>query len=229
MSEDVVDFGEVERIRQAPRLETIGRVWKAPALPAGRQTMVLPLAVAGAALGVASLFGPWQRVAPGGVVPQEVTQTYLVSLATLGTFGVVYLITLIGTVAAFTLGFYGNPGVREPARLIGLVLAGSCMVIVAAITVSLSEGTGLGGAFIIVDEDEQERWKFILEWGVWAAFGASVALTGALAWLSTKPAGSATTPPASGGEAGAAGEPPADGMIDLSVSVHPIGKQVASG
>jgi hypothetical protein len=225
MSEDIVEFGTASSPRKKAARPRIRPAWFS-----SKSRLARPLGILGAILGSASLVGPWQKVVPNShptaAGPDD--ESYVAMLASLGVFGIAYLLSLIGSITTLALVLYGHQGVRINARVIGLVLSGATVVNLGAMSYALSKGTGLNGGFVIVGQVERLRWSFTLEWGFYVALAAAVAVGLALLWSGSKPSpeGESRDAPGSTGERDD-GEEPDDGVLDLSVSVHPIGKQVA--
>jgi hypothetical protein len=227
MTEDIVEFGA-----PTPRPKRVRRRGRPPWL----ENRMLPVAGLGALAGAASLAAPWQKMVfnpqQGDSRPLagESDQALLISL---GAYGSGYLLTLIATVAAVALVFYGHQRVSVTARVIGTALSGANLVLLAMMAYVLTKGTAVNVGFIIVYPEDRARMSINLDWGFYAAVAAVVAL--GVAALRAQPVAPRIggEEPGSEGESGAPGRAedgePDDGVIDLSVSVHPVGKQVAAG
>ena len=228
MTEDIVEFGAppAPRAKRAPRK---GR-------PLWLNNRMLPVAVGGAIAGAGSMILPWQKLVVRLDRSSEepvIQNTYEAFLITFGAHGPSYLITLIATITAVVLIFYGHQGVPL-ARVVGGTLSGINLVILATMAIALSKGTSVNAVFLMFGPVDLSRMTISLDWGFYAALAAVFAL-GAAA-LRAQPlsqteaseeSGPAEEGEATGGDPG--GELDDDGVIDLSVSVHPVGKQVAAG
>lgn len=227
MAEDIVEFGAppTSRVKRAPRRG--GPQWL--------NNRMLPVAVGGAIAGAGSMILPWQKLVVRLDQSNEepvVQNTYEAFLITFGAHGPSYLITLIATITAVVLIFYGRQGVPL-ARVVGGTLSGINLVILATMAVALSKGTSVNAVFFMFGPADLSRMTISLDWGFYAALAAVLTL-GAAA-LRAQPLSRTAEREESGSAdegdtAGAAqdGEHD-DGVIDLSVSVHPVGKQVAAG
>jgi hypothetical protein len=227
MTEDIVEFGAT-----APRRKRVSRSGR----PQWMNNRMLPVAAVGGLAGAASLFLPWQKIVsrpPENTIQELSDQTTVETmLISLGAFGTVYLLALIATITAVAMIFYGHQ-VIPATRVLGATLSGANLVILTATALVFSKGTViLNMGMITFGPRDWERSTVSLEWGFYAALAAVVAL--GIAALGAQPL-THTEPdePGPGGEGEAAGDHPEaeddDGVIDLSVSVHPVGKQVAAG
>lgn len=226
MTEDIVEFGATTpRPRQASRRS---RPW-------WLANRMLPVAGLGAVAGAVSLVLPWQTlvILPGqGDIAPSNQNTYQAMLISLGAHGSGYLLTLIATVAAAALVFYGHQGIHRAARVLGGAFSFANLVLLAATAYALTKGTSVNSLpFFIISPEDRDRMALDPDLGFYAGVVAVLAL--AVAVLGAR----RVTPPAEGEQPGAGtgdgpetgdGEPD-DGVIDLSVSVHPVGKQVAAG
>jgi len=229
MTEDIVEFGA-----PTPRPKRARRRGR----PAWLDNRMLPVAGLGALAGAASLAAPWQKILfnpnQGNARPPA-DETYQAMLISLGAYGSGYLFTLIATIATVALVFYGHQGVPAAARVIGVALSGTNMILLAMTAYVLNKGTAVNVGFVIIGPEDRTRMTISLDWGFYAALAAVVAL--GVAALRAQPAapGIAGEEPGSASEGGGDGHrrgeggDPDDGVIDLSVSVHPAGKQVATG
>ncbi|HEX6683959.1 MAG TPA: hypothetical protein VF062_14240 [Candidatus Limnocylindrales bacterium] len=236
MSEDLVEFGSSPTPKPKPKVARTRISWARP--PWLTRHPLLPTAALGVTLAAASLFGPWQKVMPSAEqlrnqpdFQQQQQQVLVGSLVSLGTYGSAFLLTLFAAVTAVALLFYGNQGVRATARLIGMVLCAANTILLASTAQALSKGAGIDNTFFYFDAINREQLIISLEWGVYAAFGGVIAL-GVVLILAKPDRATVEQEDETVGEQGdLGGEPDGDddGVIDLSVSVHPVGKQVAAG
>jgi hypothetical protein len=231
MTEDIVEFGAptAPKPKRAPRGDR----------PEWLNNRMLPVAAVGALCGLGSLMLPWQKLT---VRPQQNTSAIIqqadqeiveATLISLGAFGTAYLLTLIATVTAVAMMLFGHHLVPVATRVLGMALSGANLFVLVATGIAFNRGTIiLNVGFVTFGPEEWERTSISLEWGYLAAL-AAVALLG-FAALRAQP----LRWESSGGEAGSAHEggapgdedsEPDDGVIDLSVNVHPVGKQVAAG
>lgn len=227
MTEDLVEFGATPpRTKRAPRRDR----------PRWLNNPMLPLAAVGALAGAGSLILPWQKMVfrpeEGNLQPGPNDDRYQAMLISLGAYGSGYLLALIGTVTAVALLFYGHHLVPGVLRVIGATLSGVNAVILATTAFALNKGTAVNVGFVIIGPQDRERMTISLDWGFYAALAAVVALAVValraqpLAEVDDDEPGSASDSVAPSDDGAAE---PDDGVIDLSVSVHPVGKQVATG
>lgn len=231
MTEDIVEFGAppAPRPKRAPR----------PGLPEWLNNRMLPVAAVGALAGLGSLLLPWQKLTlrpqqnPSAIIQQADQELVEATLISLGAFGTAYLLTLIATVTAVAMMLFGYHLVPVATRVLGVALSGANLFVLVATGVAFNRGTIiLNVGFVTFGPEEWARTSISLEWGYLAAL-AAVALLGFAAlraqpvqWQSgDEEAGSADE----GGAPDDGDGEPDDGVIDLSVSVHPVGKQVAAG
>jgi hypothetical protein len=227
MSEDIVEFGATApRPERAPRRN----------LPKWLNNGVLPVAAVGALAGAGSLMLPWQKIVfrpeEGSFQTAANDEGYQAMLISLGAYGSAYLLTLVATVTAVALLFYGQHLVSGIVRVIAGALSAANLVVIATTAFALNKGTAVNVGFVIFGPADRERMAVSLDWGFYAALTAVVAL--GVAAMRAQPLTNADdVEPGSGGEAatqsGLVEGEPDDGVIDLSVSVHPVGKQVAAG
>ncbi|HZM82781.1 MAG TPA: hypothetical protein VFC19_44260 [Candidatus Limnocylindrales bacterium] len=233
MTEDIVEFGAPPALtrKRAPRRARPQWLWL--------NNRMLPVAGIGVVAGAASLILPWQKISlrpvQNAIQPGPNDDNYEAMLISLGTFGAAYLLTLIATATVVAVIFYGNHLVPGTARVIGGALSGANLVILATTGFAFRKATiVLNVGFVIFTPEDRERMTFSLDWGFYSALAAVVAL--GVAALRAQPIPTAADDAESGSadEGSASGDEeedgePDDGVIDLSVSVHPVGKQVAAG
>lgn len=208
MSEDVVDFGPAGQATSARTLKRVRPAW----ITAG---VSLPLAAVGAALGAASCVGEWQSVQMPAAGPRD--QSFTSPVSAVGPLGTVYLVVLVGLVTAAALALFSDDGVRKPARIAGIALSGSGLVLLAATANTLTQ-TGELALFQFYPAEELGNVTLGLEWGLYAAMGAMAAIGGAL--VLNRPPLAAPQEPVGADEPAFEGE-----AIDLTVTVEPIAKQ----
>lgn len=225
MTEDIVEFGATA---PAPK-----RAYRRPR-PQWLNNRMFPVAGVGALAGAGSVLLPWQKLV---FQPEQSFRTgtsddsYQALLISLGAYGSGYLFTLIATITAVAVLFYGNQAGQGTVRVIAAALSGANLVLLAGMANALNRGSAINAGFTILDPSLRGATSISLDWGFYAALAAVVAL--GVAALRAQPvtevdAGSGPT--AEGGAPSGDGEgEPDDGVIDLSVSVHPVGKQVAAG
>jgi hypothetical protein len=137
-----------------------------------RKSIAAVVAVLGAALGVASLFGEWSRAVrfDGTTVPAW-------RFSTLGPCAIFYVILLVGLVAAVTKTLFGHHRVGATgARNIGIIFSVALALVLGAL------------ATMFVRESPTFEFRSgsccgnpqILGWGIYAAFGAVAALGAAI-------------------------------------------------
>lgn len=231
MAEDIVEFGAPTAPK--PKRASSGR------RPEWLNNRVLPVAAVGALCGLGSLMLPWQKLTlrpqqnTGAIIQQADQEIVEATLISLGAFGTAYLLTLIATVTAVAMMLFGHHLVPVATRVLGVSLSGANLFVLVATGIAFNRGTIiLNVGFVTFGPEDWERTSISLEWGYLTAL-AAVALLG-FAALRAQPvrweSGREETAPAdeSGSRGDEDGEPD-DGVIDLSVSVHPVGKQVAAG
>lgn len=226
MTEDLVEFGATApRTKRAPRRNR----------PQWLNNSMLPVAALGALAGAGSLMLPWQKIlfrGDEGLQPGPTEDPYQAMLISLGSYGSGYLLTLIATVTVVALLFYGRQVAQGALRVIGATLSGVNVVILAMTAYALSNGSAVTVGFVVFRQSDRAQMTIHLDSGFYAALAAVAAL--AVVALRAQPlAGTEDDEPGSVG-GGAARDDDLDagaddGVIDLSVSVHPVGKQVAAG
>jgi len=229
MTEDIVEFGA----SPAPRPKRTLRRGR----PQWLDNRMLPVAAVGALAGVGSLILPWQKLTlrqQQGNVQQSSQEVYEATLISLGAFGNAYLLTLIATVTTVAVIFYGHHLVPGATRVIGAALSGANLLVLLATALAFQRGTLiLNVGFITFGPEEWERTSVGIEWGFLAAVTGVVALGIAALYAQPLQRAAAAQDSGSADEDGASDDEgddePDDGVIDLSVSVHPVGKQVAAG
>ncbi len=164
MSGDVVDFAPVRRMHKPHRLTRPN--WQTGSL-------AVPLAVLGAALGAASLFGEWLSISmSGGATAPAVT------IFSLGTLGTAYVVGLVALVTVAALVFFGDhPEGTRNLRVAGIAMGGSLLAVVGAIASQLTSSDDDQASYGIALQAEP---AYSLSWGIYAAFGAVIALGVAL-------------------------------------------------
>jgi hypothetical protein len=230
MTEDIVEFGASPRPKPKPKRALVGR-------PQWLSNPMLPVASVGALAGAGSLILPWQKLVfrpEDGAIRQTDQTTVETALISLGAYSTGYLLALIGTITAIAMIFYGQQAGQTTARVLGTALSGINLVILVAVALVFNRGTVvLNVGFITFGPEEWENTTVSLDWGFYAALAAVVALGVAAVRAQPMPRTEDVEESGSAGE----GDVPAeehdaeadDGVIDLSVSVHPVGKQVAAG
>lgn len=202
MSEDVIEFGEVDR---PSRLHE-----RRSRMPVGS---ALPLAAVGAIAGVASLIGPWQSISltlgPDWGGNREIVK----ALATVGPHGTAYMVALTGLVTAVTIVLFGRRRGRSTARTAGFALAGCTLAILLSMAYSLSSTSSLA-EYQFYPPEALTNVDFRLEWGIYVAFASVLAFGGAL--VLSHVAG--PRPVARVLEEQA----PEPGEMELTVSVYPV-------
>jgi hypothetical protein len=229
MTEDIVEFGATAapKPKRAP-----GRAW-----PRWLENRILPLAAVGALAGVASMILPWQKLTPRsqeGNIQQSSQPFYEATVIALGANGTAYLVTLIATVTAVSMIFFGHSLVPAATRVIGAALSAANLSILVATAVVFQNGTLiLNVGLITFGPEELARTDISLDWGFYAALAAVITL--GIAALRAQPIShpAVDEDSESGDDGDVSGDEfddeDDDGVIDLSVSVHPVGKQVAAG
>ncbi|WP_117213963.1 hypothetical protein [Allorhizocola rhizosphaerae] len=200
MSGDVVDFAPVPRPRK----------WTRPSWQTG--SAAVPLAVLGAALGAASLFGEWTTITmPNGV------ETPAIMLSSVGSLGTAFVVALMALVTVVAIALFGeHPGGTRNQRVAGIALSGGSLVLLGAIANMLT-AENQGRIYLVassLSSSAQAEPTASLAWGVYAAFGAVIALGGAL--LLPAPVRRTREVPVEE-------EPEFEGeAVDLTVTVEPV-------
>ncbi|HCT75023.1 MAG TPA: hypothetical protein DGT23_00210 [Micromonosporaceae bacterium] len=198
MSEDVIEFGAVDR---PPRRSRV---------PAGS---AMPLAAIGAIAGAASLIGPWQSTSlPLGPDVGD-TRQIGAALAAVGSHGAAYMVALTGLITAVSIVLFGRRRVRDTARTAGFALAGSTLAILLSMAYSLSNTSNLADYRLYPPEDLANV-DFRLEWGIYVAFAAVLSFGAAL--VVSHVAGPRPAPRLLEEQA------PEPGEMELTVSVYPV-------
>lgn len=109
----------------------------------GRDGRLVPVvAILGAGAVFASLLGDWAVT----VIPTEGSPTgnpveLSSGVADLATFGTAYLVGVFGMIGCLALVFFGSPGIRHNARVLGLAVTAMVIGVLVAVTNSLDSLT----------------------------------------------------------------------------------------
>lgn len=114
-----------------------------PPRPLPRALEYVPVAIAtvGAAAAVFALLRPWQTTVIISPQNGQEVEHLRSTLSSTGSIGTSFLVTLIALVTAAVLSLFAAPAVRRTARLAGLALAGTALVIGGSLVYELLHGS----------------------------------------------------------------------------------------
>ncbi|MFC6019024.1 hypothetical protein ACFP2T_22790 [Plantactinospora solaniradicis] len=109
----------------------------------GQDGRLVPVvAILGAGAIFASLLSDWAvTIMPTEGAPSDTPVELASGVADLATFGTAYLVGVFGMIGCLALVFFGSPGIRHNARVLGLALTAVAIGVLVAVTKSLDSLT----------------------------------------------------------------------------------------
>jgi hypothetical protein len=197
-----VEWGQDEPRRTGGRSGLLTRVGQDPRL-------VPVLAGIGAVAVFASLVGEWTiMTVPNLGAEGATTGRAPGGVSEAASFGMAYLIGILGIACCLALILFGTPAVRRNARVLGLAMAGGLLAVLAAATLTLNDTSRLGLYGPTDDLRIDYGRGLVMAYVGTAVFGLALYLAGRLGQSGPAPAGH---PPAA--SADDPDQPAADGEL----------------